>query len=289
MYIKDLVEMDLFPGTFPVRIENNNEKIFQYPAHWHKAMEIAIAKKGDFSIFINNHQYTLHEGDLILIAGGDIHSYPLSKDGERIFVLFDFQDMINSDLFRQDYSLICKSIIIRRNSDGKLHKVITKHIEGILEEAGSITAGSRLALLARICDLAALIIRNTNKTDRLSGSDRKDLLHKIGRVLDYIEKNYMEPVTLKSAAEYVGFSEHYLSRVFSQAVGIPFHLYLNKVRIKHAENRIILNEENISNIAFSCGFNSIPTFNRRFREIKGCSPLQYRKMRWDHNLQKKEG
>jgi AraC-like DNA-binding protein len=142
-------------------------------------------------------------------------------------------------------------------------------------------------LLARIYDLAALLIRNTNRTDELSGSDRKDLLYKVGCVVDYIEQNYMEPISLKSAADCAGFSEHYLSRLFNRAIGSPFHLYLNKIRIKHAENRIILNDESISEIAFGCGFNSIPTFNRLFREMKGCTPLQYRKMRLDHNLAKK--
>ncbi len=285
MYIKNLVEMDLFPETFPVRIDHNRMPSFEYPAHWHKAAEIAVATEKDTEIVINNHPYLLQEGDLVFIAGGDIHSYPVSTGGERVFILFDLQDMMNSDSLQQDYSLISKSIFIRRNTE--LHSKIMPHLEGILQEAANISAGSRFVLLARIYDLTALIGRNTNREDELSGSDRKDLLHKIGKVVDYIERNYMEPITLKSAAENAGFSEHYLSRVFNRAIGSPFHLYLNKIRIKHAESKIILNDDSITEIAFSCGFNSIPTFNRLFREMKGCTPLEYRKMRWDHNFQKK--
>lgn len=285
MYIRNLVEMDLFPEPFPVRIDHNNEPSFQYPAHWHRAAEIVVAKERDTGIVINNRSYVLQEGDLVYISGGDIHSYPVSNGGERAFILFDLQDMMNSEALRQDYSLIAKSIFIRRNTD--LHSKVQPHIEGLFQEAASIGAGSRFALLARIFDLAALIARNADPEDALSGSDRKDLLVKIGRVLDYIEQNYMEPITLKSAAENAGFSEHYLSRIFNRAIGSPFHLYLNQIRIKHAEVKIILNEESITEIAFSCGFNSIPTFNRLFREMKGCTPLEYRKMRWDHNFHRK--
>ncbi len=281
MYIKNLVEMDMFPEPFPVRIEHNHTPSFEYPAHWHKAAEIAFAREKDMGIVINNHSYVLQEGDLVFIAGGDIHSYPVSNGGERVFILFDLQDMMNSDALRQDYSLISKSIFIRRNSE--LHSTMMQHIEGILREAANITAGSRFVLLARIYDLTALISRSTDRENELSGSDRKDLLHKIGKVVDYIEQNYMEPITLKSAAENAGFSEHYLSRIFNRAIGSPFHLYLSKIRIKHAENKIILNDDSITEIAFSCGFNSIPTFNRLFREMKGCTPLEYRKMRWDHH------
>lgn len=288
MYIKNLVEMDLFPESFPVRIDHNKYETFHYPTHWHKAAEIAIAKKMDTEVVINNHTFTLNQGDLVFIAGGDIHSYPISNGGERIFILFDLQDMMNSALLREDYSLVSKSIFIRKDSDSELHSKVMLHIDGILDEAANITAGSRFAMLARIYDLVALIVRNTDRTGELSGRDRKDLLIKVGKVIDYIERNYMEPITLKSAAENAGFSEHYLSRIFNRAVGSPFHLYLNKIRIKHAESRIVLNDESISEIAFNCGFNSIPTFNRLFREIKGCTPLEYRKMRWDHN-RKKEG
>lgn len=287
MYIKNLVEMDLFPETFPVRIEHNKTPSFQYPAHWHKAAEIAIAREKDMDIVINNHSYVLKDGDMVYITGGDIHSYPASNGGERVFILFDLQDMMNSDALRQDYSLISKSIFIRRNTE--LHSKVMQHIEGILQEAANITAGSRFVLLARIYDLTALIVRNTDREDELSGSDRKDLLHKIGKVVDYIEQNYMEPITLRTAAKNAGFSEHYLSRIFNRAIGSPFHLYLNKIRIKHAESKIILNDDSITEIAFSCGFNSIPTFNRLFREMKGCTPLEYRKMRWDHNLHRKGG
>ncbi len=288
MYIKNLVEMDLFPESFPVRIDHNKYETFHYPAHWHKAAEIAIAKKMDTELVINNHTFTLKQGDLVFIAGGDIHSYPISNGGERIFILFDLQDMMNNALLREDYTLISKSIFIRKGSDRELHSKVMQHIDRILDEDANITTGSRFAMLARIYDLMALLVRNTDRTGALSGTDRKDLLIKVGKVIDYIERNYKEPITLKSAAENAGFSEHYLSRIFNRAVGSPFHLYLNKIRIKHAESQIILNDESISEIAFNCGFNSIPTFNRLFREIKGCTPLEYRKMRWDHN-QKKEG
>jgi AraC-like DNA-binding protein len=287
MYIKDLVEMDMFPESFPVRVEHSTEKTYQYPAHWHKAIEIAVAKKMDSNIIINNHQYTLQEDDIVFIAGGDIHSYPLSIDRERAFILFDLQGMMSCELLRGDYSLITSSMFIRKNTDKELHTKAMQYIDEILEEAVNIRTGSRFILLARIFDLTALVARNMDRAATLSGGYRKDLLHKIGKVVDYIERNYMEPITLKSAAENAGFSEHYLSRVFNKATGSPFHLYLNKIRIKHAESKIIHNDGNISEIAFSCGFNSIPTFNRRFREIKGCTPLQFRKMQLDHNRRTK--
>jgi len=32
----------------------------------------------------------------------------------------------------------------------------------------------------------------------------------------------------------------------------------------------------VTQVALQCGFNSIATFNRVFREMRGCTPTQYR-------------
>lgn len=282
MYIKNLVEMDMFPEPFPVRIINNTDSRFTYPSHWHKAMEIVVAAKKSSDIVINNREYTLKEGDIVFISGGDIHSYPLSPGSERIFIIFDLYEINNGDMFYEDYSYISKTILIKKDTDNNLHSQVYEHIERILNEALNVAPGSRFTILARIYDLLAIMVKEANGVETLASTYRKDLLYKIGQVVEYIEKNYREQITLKKAAERVGFSEHYLSRLFSRVFGCPFSQFLNKIRIKHAEESIILNKESISNIAFSCGFNSISTFNRIFREVKGCTPLQYRKMQWNH-------
>lgn len=280
--IKNLMEIDLFPEPFPVRVIHSTDRTFQYPAHWHKAAEVALAYKMDSDIYINNRKYTLKEGDLVYIAGGDIHSYPVCEGCERVIILFDLQGIDAADLWREEYPLNTRSVIIKKNRNESLYAEIIEQIGKMLEEARDIKPGSRFVLLARIYDLIALIIRNTSDAEELRGNSRKELLCKIGRVVEYLEKNYMESITLKSAAEKIGFSEYYLSRVFKRAIGSPFHMYLNRIRMKHAEHKIMTSGESISEIAFSCGFNSIPTFNRLFREIKGCTPLQYRKMQVEH-------
>ncbi len=288
MYIKNLVEMDLFPEAFPVRVIQNKDREFEYPDHWHKAIEIVVADRNDSEIDINNHRYTLKEGDLVFIAGGDIHSYPLSKGAERKIILFEIPNMEDNIYWKEEYRLLNQSVLIKKGACEATYHQIIDQIGGILQEGTNIQPGSGFVLLARIYDLVALIIRNMHSSEKLKGSIRKDLLLKMGKVVEYIQENYMKMITLKSAAEAAGFSEHYLSRIFSQALDVPFHQYLNKVRVKHAENKIVMDEGTIAQIAFQCGFNSIPTFNRVFREIKGCTPLQYRKLRWDHIDEKNE-
>lgn len=282
MYIENLVEMDLFPEPFPVRIIYNRDKQFTYPSHWHNAIEIVVAAKKSSNIVINNRSYTLNEGDIVFISGGDLHSYPLSPGSERIFIIFDLNHINNGNIFSEEYPYISKTVLIKKDTNKNLHSQVYRLIEKMLDEASNLVLGSRFALLAGIYDILSIIVKESNSAEELKSTGRKDLLYKIGQIVEYMENNYKEQITLTETAGKFGFSEHYLSRLFNRVLGVPFRQYLNIIRIKHAAESIILNKESISNIAFNCGFNSITTFNRTFREIKGCTPLQYRKMQWNH-------
>ncbi|AGC67276.1 transcriptional regulator, AraC family [Thermoclostridium stercorarium subsp. stercorarium DSM 8532] len=289
MHIENLVEMDMFPEPFPVRVIYNRDKKFTYPSHWHNAIEIAVAAKKSSGIVINNRLYTLEEGDIVYISGGDIHGYPLSPGSERIFIIFDLNQLNNGNIFHEEYPYISKTILIKKDVNTELHSQVYRLIEEMLKEASNIVLGSRFSILSKIYEILAVIVKGSNGAMELKSEGRKDLLYRIGQVVEYMENNYMEQITLSDTAEKFGFSEHYLSRLFKRVLGVPFRQYLNIIRIKHASESIILNKESISDIAFNCGFNSISTFNRTFREIKGCTPLQYRKMQWNHQNDGKGG
>ena len=105
---------------------------------------------------------------------------------------------------------------------------------------------------------------------QLSGEDA------FNRALDYLNKNYMDDVTLDSLAAYAGFSRYTLSRMFRQHTGLTFTQYLSKRRVDMAMELLAGTRIPVTQVALQCGFNSIATFNRVFREVKGCTPTQYR-------------
>lgn len=88
----------------------------------------------------------------------------------------------------------------------------------------------------------------------------------------YIEKNYMNDITLKTVASQFNISYYYFSRIFSNTFNMTFKQYLDNIRINAAES--LLQDKNIpiTEIAYNCGFTSIRTFNRTYKRIKGHSP-----------------
>lgn len=61
-------------------------------------------------------------------------------------------------------------------------------------------------------------------------------------------------------------------------LGTSFTGYVNRYRIDAVKERIVLPESRrltIAGLAYECGFNSLPTFQRAFKAITGMSPKEY--------------
>ncbi|NJN54137.1 MAG: helix-turn-helix transcriptional regulator [Anaerolineae bacterium] len=71
-------------------------------------------------------------------------------------------------------------------------------------------------------------------------------------------------------------SEDYLSRAFSQELGISPWDYLNRYRIVQAKEMLRLTTDSITSIGRRVGFNDPAYFSRVFRRIVGVSPNAYR-------------
>ena len=62
----------------------------------------------------------------------------------------------------------------------------------------------------------------------------------------------------------------------TQHTGMTFTQYLSQRRVEMAMELLSATRMPVTQVALQCGFNSIATFNRVFRDVKGCTPTQYR-------------
>lgn len=105
--------------------------------------------------------------------------------------------------------------------------------------------------------------------------------HTFGGVLSDVEKeiteNYMENLSLKLLSEKYYINSAYLGQIFKKQFGSSFKDYLNNYRIERAAELLIRTDEKIYLIADAVGFNNTDYFISKFVQIKGITPLQYRK------------
>ncbi len=99
----------------------------------------------------------------------------------------------------------------------------------------------------------------------------------IGRAVQYLKNNYKSRISLEDISVIAGLSRYHFTRAFKRVMGIPFSDYLNHLRVKKSEETLACMEINISEVAYSVGFNSLRQFERAFKKAYGITPIEYRK------------
>lgn len=97
-------------------------------------------------------------------------------------------------------------------------------------------------------------------------------------VIEFIRQNYDKEISLSDAADLVGITPEYLSKLFSKEMGINFSTFLVEFRVSIAK-RLLANENHkIYEVAEMVGYKDTKYFNKVFRSIMGVSPSDYRKV-----------
>ena len=99
---------------------------------------------------------------------------------------------------------------------------------------------------------------------------------KMEEAIQYIEKNYSEEISRESLAKKMNMNSDYMGKMFKKMTDKNIADYINECRLKKACELLINSEDNIVDIAFSVGFESLPTFYRVFKKIMNETPIIYR-------------
>ena len=97
------------------------------------------------------------------------------------------------------------------------------------------------------------------------------------RIRDYFELNYCEPICLKKAAAIAGLEEKYFSKVFRTYIGVGFKEWTDFVRVEKAMDAIRREDQSLTTVGFSVGFQSSATFQRCFKKHAGMRPSEFKR------------
>lgn len=100
---------------------------------------------------------------------------------------------------------------------------------------------------------------------------------RIDRVCRFVNARFREEIAQPEAAKIAHLSAPAFSRFFKRATGRSFTGYVNALRVGHACRELIETERSVAEIAFDAGFGNLSNFNRRFRELKGLNPRDFRR------------
>jgi AraC-like DNA-binding protein len=100
-------------------------------------------------------------------------------------------------------------------------------------------------------------------------SDENDPMQK---ALKYILQNFQKPIHLKDLLEITSMSNTAFYDAFKHNYRMTYKNFLLNIRIGYACRLLTDESMNISEIAYTCGFENLSNFNRQFKQIKGITP-----------------
>nr|WP_248930810.1 helix-turn-helix domain-containing protein [Paenibacillus hamazuiensis] len=102
--------------------------------------------------------------------------------------------------------------------------------------------------------------------------------HHIAKVIDIVEREYGQDISLSWVAERLGLNPAYISRLFKQMTGEPFVDYLKRVRIEKSKELLARSDLKIGEIGKRVGYVNSYYFIKVFKETMGLTPGEYKKL-----------
>ncbi len=251
--------------------------VYVMSAHWHNEFEIIRVISGDFEVFLNNDRCTLHAGDILLVECGCLHR---GEPNDCVYecIVFNINMLIKrqNDAAGKYLAPIIDSVVglkgLLKGDDTELYDTIVR----LFGEMQRKEAQFELEVYALLFKMFSLLYTHDYIVESPE-RPRNQQAHTVSRVLDWLEKNYAESVSLCQVAEVAGLSEKYLCRIFKEYTGKTLVDYTNELRVENACHQMVANGKRVTQAALDSGFNDLSYFSKIFKRYKGVLPHEYKK------------
>lgn len=153
---------------------------------------------------------------------------------------------------------------------------IINRIESAPEAAGSprLVMTSKIPLRDTRCRVIGIAGFSRQVEDIRDPSGTVDAF---ADVVDYLHRNYGEPLTTAELSERAHLSVPQFERRFRRAFSTSPHQYLLRVRIENAARLLAETDQTVAEIAQICGFYDHSHFSRSFRKLMNAAPTAHRR------------
>jgi AraC-like DNA-binding protein len=239
--------------------------LYNYPATFHKNIEIIHVTKGSLDYTINEEVVHMEEGDICFAFPYAIHS---SRYQETEFTLVSFDPNLCVPFATILLNQTPKVPRLDKENVPEIVPELIQRVSEVADREGTYTDGTIVGYLSAIVGecLPAL--------DLIPIEEIK--ANTVQEILIYCAEHYRDEISLKRIAEDLHLSPNYISSIFAKKLKISLRDYINNMRTSEASYLLTHTQLRITEIMEECGFKNQSTFNKVFQENCGMTHRQYR-------------
>lgn len=257
-----------------VWMHNSNFNYSSYIApHWHQSIELSYTLTGEIDEFIIEGQnYHCEPGKILVVNSQEIHSIRVKKrqvteNALSIIYTYDFVKRLYPEVEEEYFDINeYEQLTIHQKEQYVRLQVLLEEVATLYFDNSKYKAIKMNVLLLQI--LERLILFFTKKSSIRRPQEQK-ALERIHHILEYIQTNYKDELSLEIVANQCHLSREYLARFFKKYMGLTIGQYLAEIRATHAYDKICENKTTLTEIAIDCGFSGIRTMDRALVKLYG--------------------
>jgi AraC-like DNA-binding protein len=280
--VKARIEKILPPtaASFVYRIKR--EPGFSPFWHYHPEYQLTLVLRGRGKRFVGDNVAAFKPGDLVL-TGPDLphmwcSSQPPGRGGPHEAVMVQFSESIFGGRFLELPEMASVRRLLDRSVQGiRFGDAVRRSVGPRVLRMGRKRGLPRLIELLEILRIlsqapAERPLSSRSFSSSLRSSDRQ----RIDAICRFTTERAAGPVSLSQAAAAAHMSVPAFTRFFRRCTGKTFVEYLTELRVGSACRLLVETDRTVTEVCFAAGFNNVSTFNRRFRELKGTTPRDFR-------------
>ncbi len=255
---------------------------FEAPLHFHNEYELTYIVKGKGMRYVGNSIQKFEEGDFVLLGPDIPHCWKNTPKNKGIVksLVFQWDAAILGDGWIDQSEFITIKKFFDTASKGL--KFDTQFANKTLPRLNRLMKESPFK---KLMDFITLLeeLSNTEEVELLTTTEftaRLDTKNhdRIDMVYDYVQENYNNKIRLQDVSGLVSMGDEAFCRFFKKSLNKSFFTFVNEYRINLACKMLIETNNQINQVAYDCGYESLPFFYRQFQKFIKCSPLVFRKM-----------
>ncbi len=247
--------------------------------HQHEELQLSIIIAGEGSLIVGDRIID-YKADDILVFGSHVphvlKSTPSSGKSHMISLFFT-KDSFGHSFFElpefDELSVFLKNSVYGLRVLSRVEELRTYFVEltQITDRLERFIVFMRMLKVLRGASIETIATFATKK----AYSDHEG--KRMARILEIVMNQYQRDFSLKEVANLANMSPNAFCRYFKQRTNKTFFQFLIEVRIENA-CRLLSKEIDmtISDVCFNSGFKNLSNFNRKFKDIKGMTPSDFK-------------